>query len=170
MSSPQQSAPRAPHTPWLRSGVLGILLAAVVCVIVLAFTWPSATLNPQNVPVAVTGPAEAVKQVETALDKQADGAFELVTVSDRDAAVEKIKQREAYGAIILGSKPEVLTASAAGSATNILMTQLHTQLQLMATQQAAAAAKAAGARPCPPSPCRSPTSSPSSAPTFVASA
>ncbi|WP_431278235.1 ABC transporter permease [Leifsonia poae] len=141
--------PRAPHTPWLRAGVMGVLLSAVVCVIVLAFTWPSATLNPQNVPIAISGPAEAVQQVQTALDKQADGAFKLITVSDRDEAVSKIKSRDAYGAVILGSAPEVLTASAASSATNILMTQIHTQIQLMATQQAAAAAAAAGAATAP---------------------
>lgn len=149
IDSRSSTVPVAPHTPWLRTGVLGVVLSAVVCVIVLAFSWPSVTLNPQNVPIAISGPAPAVQQLESALDKQADGAFTLITVSDRDAAVAKITSRSAYGAIILGTSPEVLTASAAGTATNALMTQLHTQLQLMATQQAAAAATAAGATTVP---------------------
>lgn len=147
--TPGQAAPAAPHTPWLRAGVLGVLLSAVVCVIVLAFSWPSATVNPQNVPVVIAGPAQAVDQVKTTLDKQADGAFDLIVVSDRAAAVSKIKTRDAYGAIILGTTPEVLTASAAGAATNQLMTQLHTQLETQAQAQAAAAAKAAGSPTVP---------------------
>ncbi|WP_426625708.1 ABC transporter permease [Leifsonia sp. McL0607] len=152
MSSPEQStesAPHAPHTPWLQSAVLGVLLSAVVCVVVLAFSWPSATLNPQNLPVAITGPAQAVDQVKSTLDEQADGAFDLIVVPDRASAVDKIQSRDAYGAIVLGTTPEVLTASAAGAATNQLMTQLHTQLQTMAQAQAAAAAKAAGAPTVP---------------------
>lgn len=134
----------APHTPWGRATVMGVMLSAVVCLVVLAFSWPTATLSPKDVPIAISGPAEALAPVEKALDEQGDGAFKLVEVDDRDAAVQEIKTREAYGAIILGQEPEVLTASGAGAATSAIMTQLHTQLQAMVQQQAAAAAKAAG--------------------------
>jgi len=139
----------APHTPWGRAAVLGVLLSIVVCVIVLAFSWPTVTLNPKDVPIAITGPAQALAPIEDALNEQAEGAFQLVEVADRDAAVEAIRTREVYGAIVLGQTPEVLTASAAGTATNQLMSQIHTQLQAIAQQQAAAAAQAAGAPTVP---------------------
>jgi len=138
-------APRAPHTPWGRAAGLGILLSVVVCLIVLAFSWPGVTLDPKGLPVAISGPAEAMAPIEAALNEQADGAFDLVEVSDRDAAIARIETRDVYGAIILGASPEVLTASAAGTATSALMTQLHAQLQTLAQQQATAAATAAGA-------------------------
>ncbi|MEL5990259.1 ABC transporter permease [Microbacterium phosphatis] len=125
------------------------MLSAVVCLVVLAFSWPTATLNPKDVPIAISGPSEALAPVEQAINEQADGMFELVEVTDRDEAVQQIKTRQVYGAIILDQEPEVLTASAAGSATSAIMTQLHTQLQTMAQQQAAAAAQAAGATDVP---------------------
>ena len=42
--------------------VLGIALAlvGVVAVIVLAFAWPSVTAEPKDLPVAISGPAEAI--------------------------------------------------------------------------------------------------------------
>ena len=147
--APVASGLHAPHTPWARATLMGVVLAAVVCLVVLAFSWPSATVDPQNVPIAISGPADALAPVEQALEEQGDGVFDLIEVSDRDAAVEAIKTREAYGAILLGTEPEVLTASAAGSATSAIMTQLHAQLQTMAQQQATAAAAAAGAPSAP---------------------
>lgn len=138
-------APRAPHTPWARALGLGIALSAAVCVIVLAFAWPAVTLDPKNVPIAISGPAAAIQPIEDELNKQADGAFALTEVADRDAAVAAIQQRHDYGAIIIGQSPEVLTSSAASTATNQLLTQLHATLQTLVQQQATAAAQAAGA-------------------------
>ena len=146
MSEPAISAPK---TPWARSVILGIVLSAIVCVVVLAFSWPSVTLDPKGLPIAISGPEAALGPVETALDEKADGAFELTEVADRAAAVEAIETREAYGAIVLGQTPEVLTSSAASTATNQLMTQLHGTLQQQAQQQADAAAQAAGAPSAP---------------------
>lgn len=131
----QSTAPRAPHTPWGRSVGLGVVLSAVVCLVVLAFSWPSVTLDPKDLPVAIAGPAAAVQPVEAALQEQGDGAFALIEVADRDAAVQAIRTREAYGAIVVGQAPEVLTSSAAGIATNQLMTQLHEQLAAMVPPQ-----------------------------------
>lgn len=145
----QNEAPPPVRTPWWRSAVFGVLLSAVVCVVVLAFSWPSVTLSPKDVPIAVAGPEDAVAPIEQALEEQGDGAFDLVKVSDRTAAVNAIESRDVYGAIVLGTSPEVLTASGAGSATSGMMTQIHSQLQTMVEKQAAAAAKAQGADPVP---------------------
>ena len=138
------ATPHAPHTPWPRSAVLGVVLAVVVGVIVIAFSWPSVTASPRNLPVAIAGPQEMVDPLSSALVEQADGAFALTVVADRDAAVDAIEQRQAYGAIILDVPPassEVLTSSAASPVTNQLMSQLRAQLQ--AFLQAAVAQQAA---------------------------
>lgn len=59
---------------------------------------------------------------------------------DRAAAVERIRHRDAVGAVILDpASPEVLTASAAGAGPNQLMGQLTTTLQQRLAAQAATA-------------------------------
>lgn len=137
---PASPAPHpAPHTPWGRVVGLGVAVAAVVGVLVLAFSWPAVTAEPKDLPVAVAGPPQAVAGLETTLDEAQPGAVDLVPVADRDAAVAAIQERDVYGAIVLGGAPEVLTASAASSVTNQLLTAAASQLQAGLEQQAAAA-------------------------------
>ena len=100
------------RTPWGRVAAIGIVLAAVVAVIVLAFSWPNVTSEPKGVPLAIVGPGEQIEALEAALDERAPGLFAVSTAADRDAAVAAIERRDVYGAILLGPEPEVLTASA----------------------------------------------------------
>ena len=132
--------------------VLGIslALAAVVAVIVLAFSWRWVTAEPKALPIAITGPAEAVSAAEEAVDEQAQGAIAFQEVDDRDAAVEAIETREVYGAIVLGTEPEVLTSSASSLAVTQLLGTVATQLEEGVNARAAAAAEAAGAPSAPP--------------------
>lgn len=130
--------PRTPHTPWMRSGAIGIALAAIVTVIVLAFLWPSFTADPQGIPVAVAGPTAQTTAVEAALKKASPGTFSFTTVTDRAAAVKRIEERTEYGAIVLGDSPEVLTASAANPTIAQSLDALAPRLQ----QQRLAAAAA----------------------------
>jgi hypothetical protein len=103
----------APRTPWARVAGLGVALAAIVVLIVLAFAWPGVTAEPKGLPLVVAGPEAQVAQLEAALDERADGLFAVTRADDRDAAVTAIETRDAYGAIVIGEDPEVLTASAA---------------------------------------------------------
>lgn len=132
--------------------VLGIslALAAVVAVIVLAFSWPAVTAEPKDLPIAITGPAEAVSAAEGAVDQQSPGAIAFREVDDRDAAVEAIETREVYGAIVLGQEPEVLTSTASSLAVAQLLGGVSAQLEEGVNAQAAAAAQAAGAPTAPP--------------------
>ncbi|GAA4377675.1 hypothetical protein [Agromyces bauzanensis] len=129
----RRSTTRPPHTPYGRVFGAATLIAAVVAVIVLAFSWPAITSEPKDLPVAISGTDAAVEQVETAVDERAEGAVALERVDDRDAAVAAIERREAYGAIILGDAPtdapEVLIATAASPAVAQLLTGLAAQLQ-----------------------------------------
>jgi hypothetical protein len=101
------------------------LLTAVLTVLLIAFAWPSARSEPRNVPLAVSGPAPAVAQIEAGLEQAMPGGFEITAVPDRQAAVQRIEDRDAYGAIVLDqAQPEVLTASAGGPAIAQALTQL----------------------------------------------
>lgn len=127
-----------PHTTWARSAGIGVALAAIVTVIVLAFLWPSFTASPTGIPVAVAGPSAQTTAVEAALRTASPGTFAFTTVSDRAKAVSLIEKRKTYGAIVLGTVPEVLTATAANPTIAQSLDGLAPKLQ----QQRVAAAAA----------------------------
>ena len=146
--SHQDAATR--RTPLGRVVGVALALAAVLAVIVLAFSWPSVTAEPKDLPVAIAGPAEAVAAAEEAVGEQADGAISFREVDDRADAVDAIETREAYGAIVLGPEPEVLTSSASSLVVAQLLGNVAVQLEAGVNAQAAAAAEAAGAPVVPP--------------------
>jgi hypothetical protein len=131
-------------TPWARVIGLAIALPVLVSVIVLAFLWPALTSEPRDLPIAVAGPDAMVGQLTGGIDKAAPGVFDVTTVDDRAAAVEAIETREAYGAIVLGDSPEVLTSSAASPVAAQALGAMAGNLQAMLQQAAAAQAAAAG--------------------------
>ena len=106
-----------PHRPAHagRGKVLAVALGltAVLCLLVVAFAWPATQLAPRSLPIVVAGPAEATAQIGAALDKAAPGGFAVTVVPDEAAARAAIERRDAYGAVVLGQTPSVLTASAA---------------------------------------------------------
>ena len=116
--------------------VLG--LAAVVAGILLAFSWPAVTSEPQNLPVAISGETAQVQQVAAALEENAAGILDLVEVESAGDARALIEDRTVYGAIVLSQPPEVLTASAASPVATQMLTGLAGRLQEVANQAAAA--------------------------------
>ncbi|MFF1635117.1 ABC transporter permease [Leifsonia sp. NPDC058248] len=142
MSAPQL-APHSTHTPWRRAVALAIGAAAAVALVLIAFVWPTITSSVKDVPIAVAGTSAQVATVEKALDQAASGAFDVTAVSSRSQAVDRIRTRDVYGAIVLGDKPEVLTASANGLAVSQILNQIAGQLQTQANAQAAAATQQA---------------------------
>ncbi len=140
----------ATPTPWGRVAGLALALVGVVAVIVLAFSWPSVTAEPKDLPVAIAGPADAITAARAAVDDQAPGVVAFTEVDDRAAAVDAIERRGVYGALVLGQEPEVLTSSAASTAVAQLLGGVATSLEAGVNAQAAAAAEAAGAASPPP--------------------
>lgn len=139
-----------PHTKWSRTLILGVGAAVAVLVLLLAFVWPSLTSTVKDIPIAATGTSAQVAQLKTTLDAQSKGAFTVTRVEDRAAAVELITSRDADGAILLGTSPEVLTASAEGVAVSQILGSIATGIQAQANaaaQQGVAAAIAAGKAP-----------------------
>ncbi|WP_206325087.1 MULTISPECIES: ABC transporter permease [unclassified Streptomyces] len=94
------------------------LLTAIVSLLLAAFAWPSVRSSVHDVPIAVAGPAPAVRQFTAVLDRRLPGGFEVTEVADTAAAERLIRDREVYGAIDLGSgtSPQVITASGASIA------------------------------------------------------
>lgn len=129
-------------TPWHRVVATAVLVAAVVSVVVIAFTWPSRTSTAHDIPIVVAGPAAQTSQLEAALTKGND-TFDVSHATGRADAVQMLEERDASGAVVLstGAAPEVLTASAASPAVAQVMNGVAAQLR---AQAAAAAAAAAG--------------------------
>ncbi|MFH8252231.1 hypothetical protein ACH3VR_17830 [Microbacterium sp. B2969] len=121
------STPRP--TRWSFAAVFGLVGAVLVGIVVMAFVWPAATAQPQNLPVGISGPDAAVSAIQDKLAEQDPAPFALQTVDSRDDAVNLIETREIYGAILLGDKPEVLIATAAGAAPAAALKAVATQLQ-----------------------------------------
>ncbi len=120
-------------TGWGKLTSLGIGLSLVVGVILLAFSWPAVTAEPNDLPVGIVGDSEQVDQATEAIDEESDGAVALTRFDDRQAAVEAIEKREVYGAVVFGTDetdgPEILTARAANVQVAQMLASLAPELQ-----------------------------------------
>jgi hypothetical protein len=135
MSAHAGSAAALP-TRWGFAAVYGLIGSVVVAIIVMAFVWPAATSQAQNLPVGISGPSDAVTAVEDVLAEQDPAPFVLEAVDDRDDAVSRVESRELYGAILLGDEPEVLIATAAGPVAAQALRGVAMQLQSQIDERA----------------------------------
>ncbi|WP_375387981.1 hypothetical protein [uncultured Amnibacterium sp.] len=130
--------PVRPRTRWRFTVLFGIAGALVVGIVVLAFVWPAATAKARDLPVGLSGPTAQVDALKAAIAKQETDPFAFATVSTRADAVRQIRERRLYGAILLGDEPEVLTSSAASTASNQVLRGVATQLQAQVSARAIA--------------------------------
>ncbi|WP_341994376.1 ABC transporter permease [Microbacterium sp. LWH7-1.2] len=129
----------ARRTKWGVAAMFGLVGSVIVAVIVMAFVWPAATSQAQNLPVGIAGPDAAVSAVEDKLAEQDPAPFDLEGVDSGDDAVSQIESRSLYGAILLGDEPEVLVATAASPVAAQALRAVAAQMQ----SQIDTAAKAA---------------------------
>ncbi len=104
----------------------------LVAVMLTAFAWPASELGPHHLPIGVVGPGPAVEGVRGQLAAAAgqDG-FDVRTYADEAAARTAIRDREVYGALVVGgpggaggqTAPTVLTASAASPMVAALLAE-----------------------------------------------
>lgn len=129
------------RSSWIKVSSTSVLASLVVALVVLAFTWPTKTMEAKNLPVSIAGPEVTVSQFEQSLKDKGIETFELKQASSREEAEQQIKQRETYGAIIFteGAAPEVLTAPAANAAATQMLNGVATQLNAQIQQKALAA-------------------------------
>ncbi|MFE6778510.1 ABC transporter permease [Streptomyces sp. NPDC057702] len=123
------NAPAGPTSP-LTSGLplVALVVVGIACLqalMLVLFSWPNARLAPRDLPIAVAGPPQAVERFERELERSRPGAFTLHRVADAQAARERVRNRDDYGAVILGPDgPFVLTASAASTPVAQLLPQV----------------------------------------------
>lgn len=131
--------PAAPErSSWIKVISTSLLASLIVALVILAFTWPTKTMEAKNLPVSITGPEATVSQFEQSLKDRGIETFELKQASSREEAEQQIRQRETYGAIIFteGAAPEVLTAPAANAAATQMLNGVATQLNAQIQQKA----------------------------------
>ena len=129
------------RSSWIKVISTSLLASLLVAVVILAFTWPTKTMEAKNLPVSIAGPEVTVSQFEQSLKDKGIETFELKQASSREEAEQQIKQRETYGAIIFteGAAPEVLTAPAANAAATQMLNGVATQLNAQIQQKVLAA-------------------------------
>jgi hypothetical protein len=101
------------HAP-RRPKPVAILIVPLLAAIVLAlFAWPSARLEPRDLPVGVAGAPAASDPMAQRLAAN-EGSFDIHRYGDEASARNAIEDREIYGAFVAGpGGGKVLTASAA---------------------------------------------------------
>ena len=110
MPSPSHSHRRPPAAAIL-------LVPLIAAVIVTLFAWPSARLEPRDLPVAVAGTGPQADAMAAQLESR-EGGFDVRREPDEAAAREAIEGREVYGAFVAGDAgAKVLTSSAASQMT-----------------------------------------------------
>lgn len=105
--------------------VVGIVfgLAAIVTLMLLSFLAPSVNSGAKDLPLAISGPDQAVHQLTQVMEHNQPGVFEIKHVDD---AKEAVHDRKAIGGIVLGQptvapngtpvpSAEVITATGAGN-------------------------------------------------------
>lgn len=140
-SAAETSAARTERSSWIKVISTSLLASLLVAVVILAFTWPTKTMEAKNLPVSIAGPEVTVSQFEQSLKDKGIETFELKQASSREEAEQQIKQRETYGAIVFteGAAPEVLTAPAANAAATQMLNGVATQLNAQIQQKVLAA-------------------------------
>ncbi|WP_368866541.1 ABC transporter permease [Rothia mucilaginosa] len=141
-ASQNVAAKKTAETPerssWIKVIATSLLASLLIAAVILAFTWPTKTMEAKNLPVSIAGPDVTVSQFEQSLKDKGIETFELKQASSREEAEQQIKQRETYGAIIFteGAAPEVLTAPAANAAATQMLNGVATQLNAQIQQKA----------------------------------
>jgi hypothetical protein len=99
-----------------------VVVPLLTALLLTLFAWPSARLEPRDLPIGVAGPHAATQAIEKRLTAQGD-AFDVHRYADEAAAREAIQEREVYGAFVAApSGVKVLTATAASGAVGQLLT------------------------------------------------
>ncbi|HZD01079.1 MAG TPA: hypothetical protein VFA46_13075 [Actinomycetes bacterium] len=118
--------------PARRAVGIAVLVVALQALMVTAFAWPATDIAPRDLPVVVAGPAPAAEAFAKRLGEAEPGAFEVTTVTDATIADQRLRDRDAYGAFLLG--PDGLAAVHLASAASPVAAQLLGQVAQVAGQ------------------------------------
>lgn len=106
----------APRTAARPNALLGLILGipTVIALMLLAFAAPALHSGAKDLPLAVSGPAPVVAQLQGVLESRSPGTFDVATYPSADAAAQAIRDREAIGGLAVG--PQGLTVQTAAGA------------------------------------------------------
>src|SRR5262245_24181453 len=93
--------------------MVAVLVPVAIAITLAAFAWPSARLEPRDLPFGVAGAPAATSGIEQDLASR-PGSFDVHHYANEQAARDAIEDREIYAAVV--ATPEartLLTASAA---------------------------------------------------------
>lgn len=126
---------------WMKVLATSILASIIVSLVILAFTWPTKTMEYKNLPISITGPELTVSQFEQGLKDKGIETFDLKQANSREEAERHIKERETYGAIVFTEEgtSEVLTAPSASAAATQMLNNVAQQMNAQVQQRAATA-------------------------------
>jgi hypothetical protein len=111
------------HPPWRQLVIVSVVLPLLAAAAVLAFAWPTARIQPRDLPVGVVGSTAPAQALVAGLAAAQPGGFEVHVYADAGAARRAIERREVYGAFAAGPRDvQVFEASAAGPAVAALLT------------------------------------------------
>jgi hypothetical protein len=119
-------------SPIVRAVAVGAAVVAVQALMIAAFAWPATKLEPRDLPVVVAGPAPAARAFAGRLAAIQPAAFEVTTVPDAATADQRLRDRDAYAAFVLG--PGGLAGLHVASAASPTVAQALTQLAQTAAQ------------------------------------
>jgi hypothetical protein len=105
----------------VRATAIGVVLIALFS---FFFVYPGHDPEPNGVPLGLVGPA--AERTAAALER--DGRFEPTRYEDADAAREAIEDREVYGAVVSGPRPQLLIASAASPQVAAILQEAASQV------------------------------------------
>jgi hypothetical protein len=136
--------PLGAHPLWRQLAIVAIALPLVITIAIVAFAWPTARIQPRDVPVGVAGAAPAAQQLVTTLSAAEPGAFDLRLYASAHAAATAIRSRDIYGAFVVApGRLQILEASAAGPAVAQVLSTAGVRLAAAANRTAAAAGQPA---------------------------
>ena len=64
------------RSSWLKVLLTSLQASLIVAVVILAFTWPTKTMEAKNLPVSIAGPEVTVSQFEQSLKDQGIETFD----------------------------------------------------------------------------------------------
>jgi hypothetical protein len=123
---PDRTQPESPHRP---PPAAILLIPVAVALVLTLFAWPSARLEPRDLPIGVAGAPVAAEAIEQRL-AAGDGRFELHRYTDGAAARDAIEDRDIYGAFVATADGVmVLTASGASQAVAQLLDRAASEIE-----------------------------------------
>jgi hypothetical protein len=101
-ASPVHEPPAA-----IRATGIIVVLTVVLAILAIAFALPAARSKPHDVPIGAAGLQAASGQIADMLEPHAPGAFAITYYPGEAALRDAIRNRDVYGGISFGARPDV---------------------------------------------------------------